>query len=88
MTVVGAKEAVLECSGHAYPQPNLEWIIIHGTHFPNEANVLPTGALRFVDVTAADAGVYRCHLSNTEGVEYIDVTLEVQGKGMPSISTC
>ena len=88
VTVVEAKEVVLECAGHAYPQANLEWIIIHGVHFPVEGSVLPTGALQFKDVTAADAGVYRCRISNSVGAVFVDVTMEVQGKRNVNYSIC
>lgn len=79
VAVVGG-EALLECSGHAHPEPVLEWIIIHRVQFPREAQVLPTGALRFVGVTREDAGVYRCLLRNSLGSVHVDVTLEVRGK--------
>ena len=79
VAVVGS-QALIECSGHAHPKPNVEWIIIHGTHFPKEGHVLHTGALQFDPVTVNDAGVYRCQLSNSVGREYIDVTVEVRGK--------
>ena len=73
-------QALIECFGHAHPEPRLEWIPIHDTHFPREGRVLPTGALHFNPVTTDDAGVYRCLLTNSAGRAYVDVKVEVKGE--------
>ena len=74
------RQALIECSGHAHPEPRLEWIPIHNTHFPREGHVLPTGALHFDPVATDDAGVYRCLLSNSAGRVHIDISVQVRGK--------
>lgn len=84
VTVVGG-QALIECSGHAHPEPRLEWITIHDTHFPREVRVLPTGALHFNPVTADDNGVYRCLLTNSGGREHIDIKVEVKGECAPEV---
>ena len=79
MVVDVGSQALLECLGHAYPTPTLEWIIIHDVRFPKEGQVLPTGTLQFDPVVPEDAGTYRCRISNSIGADFIDIMLEVRG---------
>ena len=79
VAITGSR-VIIECLGHAHPTPDLEWIIIHNVHFPKEGGVLPTGGLQFDPVTSEDAGTYRCHLSNSVGIAYTQISLEIKGQ--------
>ena len=84
VAITGSR-VVIECLGHAHLEPELEWINIHGRRFPKGGGVLPTGALQFDPVTSEDAGTYRCHLSNSVGITYTQITLEVKGQSIDNI---
>ena len=76
---IAGSRVIIECLGHAHPTPDLEWIIIHSTHFPKEGRVLPSGGLQFDPVTSEDAGTYRCLLRNSAGSVQTMISLEVKG---------
>lgn len=61
-TALEGSRAVLECSGHGYPQPTESWSMSQSRIFPLFEHVEPTGELVVDPVTPEHAGNYTCRI--------------------------